>query len=124
MKPAINEIKLEEEKSQTESGSDENEELCILKTRENKFRGRSDANKKGEPQSKSENRKSNIVCFNCKKAGHIFSECKITPTRIFCYRCGKEDNKATTCSNCLASKNGANALLSNEQSNSENEETE
>lgn len=39
-------------------------------------------------------------CFNCRKDGHIFSECGIPRTENFCYRCGSRDFVAFKCNEC------------------------
>jgi hypothetical protein len=38
-----------------------------------------------------------ILCFNCKKNGHGFKDCRTPQTRIFCFRCGQEDTYSFEC---------------------------
>jgi hypothetical protein len=45
-----------------------------------------------------------IQCFNCKKFGHKFSQCRTPQTSIFCYRCGQDNVYSFECP--CASGNG------------------
>jgi hypothetical protein len=49
-----------------------------------------------EPQN-SKTQPKPIQCFNCKKFGHGFKDCRTPQTRIFCYRCGQEDTYSFEC---------------------------
>lgn len=42
-----------------------------------------------------------IICWNCKGPNHVYSRCLLA-RRLFCYKCGKSDVKA---SDCACSKN-------------------
>lgn len=44
-------------------------------------------------------RSSDIVCWNCKKTGHVRQACP-EPKRVVCYRCGKMDVTVRQCPNC------------------------
>lgn len=37
-------------------------------------------------------------CWNCQKEGHTFNECRQPRTRIFCFKCGKDNTTITDCS--------------------------
>ena len=43
--------------------------------------------------------KSNLVCWNCQKPNHTFSECRLTRKR-FCFRCGKPGCTVKSCTVC------------------------
>lgn len=47
-------------------------------------------------QQRQSNKSSSVVCWNCRKTGHIFRECR-GPKQIFCYACG---NAGKTTRNC------------------------
>ncbi|KAF6210407.1 hypothetical protein GE061_013512 [Apolygus lucorum] len=47
---------------------------------------------------------SGMVCFNCKKRGHGFRECR-EEKRTFCFRCGTDNVTAWNCVNCNPAKN-------------------
>lgn len=125
-KPNVNEL---EEASATEVESEsENieDEACAMETNDKrKFRGHIERKAQNIAKGdfgKRQTHRSTVVCYNCKKNGHLFRECKEKVSRIFCFRCGKDDNLAPTCSNCFPTKNGEAALLS-EQSAPESEDS-
>lgn len=48
------------------------------------------------PQQRQATKSSTVVCWNCRKTGHIFRECR-GPRQIFCFACG---NLGKTTRNC------------------------
>lgn len=40
------------------------------------------------------------ICYNCSNLGHVFKNCPIAPTGVFCYRCGHRDTITPRCPNC------------------------
>lgn len=42
-----------------------------------------------------------LKCYNCKKSGHHFNDCKI-PLSLFCFRCGKDKVSSLNCPNCVS----------------------
>lgn len=40
-----------------------------------------------------------VTCWNCKKSGHVYSECKQKRSK-FCFRCGKPNFTSRTCPSC------------------------
>lgn len=49
--------------------------------------------------------KNDTKCYNCRQKGHWFMECPIERTRVFCFRCGKDDLITPECPEC-SPKNG------------------
>lgn len=54
-------------------------------------------------ETTSKNEDSKAICWNCNEPGHRFRKCT-KPRKKFCFRCGKNNVLANTCSNC-AQKN-------------------
>lgn len=48
-------------------------------------------------QGVNENKPKSSVCYNCKKDSHYFHDCDQPITRMFCFRCGKDDTLAPNC---------------------------
>lgn len=140
LKPTVNEIDNRESNSPfsgNESESENENELCAFNSNGiNQFKAKQDPrsntkkeklvpNKYPSRPSKqagtSGEKRMKPICFNCRKRGHIFNDCQEKVTRIFCFRCGKNDNIAPTCSNCFPSKNGDAASFEVERAESDNE---
>lgn len=85
-----------------------NHRIILIGGDESKLRGDQKFDSRRN-KGKREPRKAEIRCFNCKEQGHLLKDCPEKITRIFCFRCGKDDNIAPNCTNCLRIKNGAAA---------------
>lgn len=48
------------------------------------------------PQQRNLRRSSSVLCWNCRKVGHIFRECR-EPKQLFCYVCGNLGKTARNC---------------------------
>lgn len=42
----------------------------------------------------------NPICFNCSDIGHLFKNCPVPPTGLFCYRCGLKGTISSRCNRC------------------------
>lgn len=51
-----------------------------------------------------------LLCWNCKRAGHTFIECHSTQRNLFCYRCGYDGVITPRCPTCLG--NQQNSMMS------------
>lgn len=58
----------------------------------------------GQSNATTEAKPKRSVCYNCKSNQHYFNDCDQPVTRVFCFRCGKEDTLAPNCE-CKKSKN-------------------
>lgn len=55
-------------------------------------------NKKSwQSNAATEARQKKSVCFNCKSNQHYFNDCDQPVSRVFCFRCGKEEILAPNC---------------------------
>lgn len=68
-----------------------------------------------------ENLSSNTICFNCKKSGHIFVNCRLPVRNLFCYRCGTDNCTVLDCPKCNTLKEN---LKSNEISSGKSRSTQ
>lgn len=51
------------------------------------------------------NKVSAVTCWNCKKSGHVYTDCR-RPRSRFCFKCGNPNFTIKTCTTCnVASKN-------------------
>lgn len=73
--------------------------------------------------TKSEEKKALMQCFNC-KGEHRFIDCEEPITRIFCFRCGKEGKRSPKCDSirCTWAKNSKNVACLEEVSDEETHE--
>lgn len=126
LRPAVNELVVDEantDSSHSENESESANDVSVVETKD-KFRAKPRFEKKftsnNKPQQSRVTRKS-VTCFNCRKQGHVFNDCSEPVTRIFCFRCGKDDNVSPTCTNCFPTKNEAAVLLTSEQAADDNQ---
>lgn len=67
-------------------------------------------------QSATEIKQKKSTCYNCKSNQHYFNDCDQPVTRIFCFRCGKDDVLAPNCDcrrNREQSKNELSIAMAN-----------
>ncbi|XP_017839865.1 uncharacterized protein LOC108597697 [Drosophila busckii] len=41
-----------------------------------------------------------LICWNCKRAGHVYMACEQEQRSLFCYKCGLDDTVTPKCPNC------------------------
>lgn len=41
-----------------------------------------------------------IMCWNCRKQGHLFRDCPAEVRSLFCYKCGHQNTTSPKCPNC------------------------
>ncbi|XP_062698870.1 uncharacterized protein LOC109433094 [Aedes albopictus] len=88
-KTAVNVIGYEEE---SDPASGEDEDACVLAVQTRNY-------KKGSANSskpKAEKEDSQLLCWNCRKGGHMWRECN-RKKGIFCHICGAPDTTAYRC---------------------------
>lgn len=62
---------------------------------------KSDYQNSSKPKPPSDpNKPRDEKCYNCLKFGHWFIDCPSPISRVFCFRCGKENMYATECTKC------------------------
>lgn len=62
--------------------------------------------------SRAESNGGALTCYNCKKQGHIFRDCKEPRGGIFCFGCGVRNETTRSCTKCAVAGN-ANRDLQN-----------
>ena len=55
-----------------------------------------------------------VICFNCRKTGHLQTECPIPRRYNYCRRCGRENTTFRTCPGCHPSEPTAAAPPGNQ----------
>lgn len=53
-----------------------------------------------QPNKRNEDSGATCICYNCKKGGHVFRDCKEPRGGLFCYGCGSRDVTTRTCGKC------------------------
>lgn len=98
---AMSEVALEENEYREESPEDVNTNE-LLEVEESQCYAINNRNHKnftirrvGQTQPEAKQKKGG--CYNCKSTQHYFNDCDQPVTRIFCFRCGKEETLAPNC---------------------------
>lgn len=94
-------ISAQEQDSHGELSGEEDESGEMIEIEERQCNAvnnrRSFSNRKTGTSSASEAKQRKSVCYNCKSSQHYFNDCDQAITRVFCFRCGKDDVLAPNC---------------------------
>lgn len=94
--PSLNQIDAEDEDIGNEKWTEENEEVCAIRTK--MARTTLTQAKQSNTDEEKTPRTTAVTCWNCRRSGHIWRECDKRKT-IFCHMCGQADTTAFRCSN-------------------------
>lgn len=60
-----------------------------------------------EEMTRSINKTTSMICWNCRKAGHSFHDCPSETRKLFCYRCGQPGVVTPKCPKCTPGNGSA-----------------
>lgn len=93
---------MESENSESDSDNDIDETCNVAYSKDKNSRRdvtknklRTKPTREFQPKPKQE-----MKCYNCYAKGHMFINCPVERTRVFCWRCGKEDLTTPECPKC------------------------
>lgn len=61
-----------------------------------------------------------VLCWNCRKQGHIFRDCPAEVRSLFCYKCGYANTTSPKCPNCNSGNSRRNGIVAGNHRSTDN----